>query len=117
MSYRRTRDLTPGSSALRLRHRQPLLECGVPDTVLGSDRSLAYVLLHGDDEPRSRWSCSQLGGRQAVALLRFLEAQLVPANCYEILGHCGAGALPRNRFRVAARRAAARYAQQVTPSD
>ena len=49
MAIRRSHGRSFGSSGWRLKHHSLLLECGLPETVLASDRSLNYVLHHGDD--------------------------------------------------------------------
>jgi hypothetical protein len=75
MSYRRSDSSGAGTPRWRARNRAFLLSCGIPDAILDSDRSLTYVLLHGDDEVGTGWSHVQLTPEQAARLLAFLESE------------------------------------------
>jgi len=85
MSFRRSSSDEPGSSRWRLKHRAELLGCGIPDSVLESDRTLTYVLLHGDDELGTGWNPSFLSREQAGQLLAFLRRELEEPTGYEII--------------------------------
>ncbi len=75
MGYRRPDGTTPGTSRWRLKHRAFLISCGIPDAIVGSNRSLTYALLHGDDELGTGWRAADLTPEQAARLLPFLEQE------------------------------------------
>jgi hypothetical protein len=72
MGFRRSDNEQPGSSRWRRTHRSRLLACGVPAAILDSDRTLTYVLLHGDDL-ETGWDTSFLSDEQAKQLLAVLN--------------------------------------------
>ncbi|MBK8259682.1 MAG: hypothetical protein IPK82_44370 [Polyangiaceae bacterium] len=84
MSYRRSSDDRPGSPRWRQRHRSKLIAMGLPDTVVDSDRTLNYVLLHGDDAYQSGWSATWLSETQAQQLLEFLTNAFADQTPYDI---------------------------------
>lgn len=85
MSFRRPEDEGPGTSRWRLKHRDFLARCGLPDAVLDSDRALRYVLLHGDDELGTGWDSTWLRRGQARDLLAFLEREIADPAGYELI--------------------------------
>jgi hypothetical protein len=94
VGFHRSASETPGSSRWRTKHRKALLNAGLPELVVASDRSLTYVLLHGNDAYGTRWDPSWLTREQATRLLAVLEPLLVPPAGYDIL--------PRLRARLGA---------------
>ncbi|MDF3071314.1 MAG: hypothetical protein K0R38_6915 [Polyangiaceae bacterium] len=58
----------------------------LPAEVVGSQRALNYVLLHGDDHLGSRWTPEWLAPVEAAAFLAFLETKFSDENGYEIFG-------------------------------
>jgi hypothetical protein len=85
VTFRRSSDEGPGSSRWRRKHRAFLLRCGLPDAVVGSDRALVYVLLHGSDELGTGWDPSWISQEQAEALLRFLRQEIERPAGYELI--------------------------------
>jgi hypothetical protein len=85
VSFRRSDRSDPASSRWRTKHRSELVACGLPGSVLDSDRALNYVLLHGDDAPGTGWTTDSLDAEQAQRLLTFLEAELGDGPGYEIV--------------------------------
>jgi hypothetical protein len=72
VALRRSAQDGPGSSRWRCKHQGLFrrCSCGLPDDVLGSDRALLYVLLHGDDELGMGWTPAWIDHGQAEELLR-----------------------------------------------
>lgn len=85
MTYRRSSDERPGSSRWRRKHREFLLRCGLPNTIVGSDKALIYVLLHGSDEFGTGWDPSWVSREQAEALLRFLRQEFESPAGYDLI--------------------------------
>jgi hypothetical protein len=85
MAFRRTNDETPGGPRWRLKHRAELIRYGIPDAILASDRSLNYVLLHGDDAVGTGWESSWLSPAQAKAMLAFLQRHFPNSTGYELI--------------------------------
>ena len=85
MAFRRSADDAPGSSRWRAKHRAALVEHGMPSGLLTSERTLNYVLLHGDDALGSGWDPSWLTTEQAAKLLAYLEPLLGGSSGYEIV--------------------------------
>lgn len=85
MAFRRSDKTLPGSSRWRAQHRETLLSCGIPDSILSSDRALTYVLLHGDDELETGWRCSELTREEAQRLLQFLDTELAGSAGYDLV--------------------------------
>ena len=95
MGFRRSDDDEAGSSRWRRRHRARLLACGLPLELLESDRTLSYVLFHGDD-PASGWNASWLSDEQAEQLLAFLTEVIPNATAFDLIAE-----LQRRRARRA----------------
>lgn len=85
MGFRRSTNEEPGSSRWRTRHRKALLSCGLPESVVESDKVLTYVLLHGADELGTGWDPTWLDDDQARALYRLLSEEIGGAAGFEIL--------------------------------
>jgi hypothetical protein len=85
MAFRRSDDDSPGSSRWRLKHRAQLIRCGIPEAVLESDSSLAYVLLHGDDSYGTGWDTSWLSREESKELLAFLRLHFPIAVGYDLI--------------------------------
>ena len=83
MSFRRSDDDYPGGSRWRAKNRSRLVEAGIPDRLLSSDRILTYVLLHGHDE--HGWDSSQLTTEQASRLLEVLRETIEEPTGYELV--------------------------------
>ena len=77
MSYRRSEDDSPASARWLRKHRAELVACGLPEPIVGSERSFGYVLLHGDDAPGTGWDPSCLSVEEAERLLEFLVTEQV----------------------------------------
>lgn len=86
MTYRRPSESGPFTSRWRLRNRARLLAVGFPASVVESDRTLHYVLLHGDDELGSGWTPDWLSEDQARDMLRFLSENIPNETGLEIFG-------------------------------
>lgn len=84
MGFRRAPTQSPHDSRWRTRHRSALIECGVPDSVLESDRTLTYALLHGTDEFGTGWDPTWLTDTQATALLELLKTAIPNPSGYDI---------------------------------
>jgi hypothetical protein len=84
MSYRRQSEAGPGSSRWRTENRATLAQW-LPEEAIASDRSLTYVLLHGDDEHQTDWSPAWLQPEEAAEFLAFLRAHLPNAIGYELM--------------------------------
>lgn len=85
MSYRRSDQLHAGSDRWRLAHRGDLLQW-LPAEVVDSERSLNYVLLHGEDHAGTGWTPEWLRPEDARAFLEFLESAFSEPAGYEIFG-------------------------------
>lgn len=55
------------------KNRHFLLEIGVPESVVTSERRWGYVLLHGNDELESGWSAESLTPENAFKLIGLLS--------------------------------------------
>jgi ABC-type proline/glycine betaine transport system substrate-binding protein len=84
MSFRRSSDDQAGSSRWRKAHRAELSRW-LPSAVIDSDRSLLYVLLHGDDELGTGWTPEWLSQQEAGEFLAFLESDIQNGAAYQIL--------------------------------
>ena len=83
MKYRKSKSEEIGSPRWRNEHRYTLSQW-LPQTVLNTDRSLTYVLLHGDDELMTGWSPYWLTEKEAHNFLTFLETEKL-SESYEII--------------------------------
>jgi hypothetical protein len=83
MNYRRSSQNHAGTDRWRQEHRANLLRW-LPTAVVDSERSLNYVLLHGDDSLGTGWSPSWLPRPAALAFLQFLESEFVVQTGYDI---------------------------------
>jgi hypothetical protein len=83
MSYRRLDSDQVGGDAWRRQHRGQLVRW-LPAEVVGSQRSLNYVLLHGEDHLGTRWTPEWLDPLEAAAFLAFLEGHFSIQDGYEI---------------------------------
>jgi hypothetical protein len=62
-------------TAWRKKHRDELLQHGMPDFLIDDERRWNYVLLHGADDFQSGWNPSRLTKEQASNLLAMLRQQ------------------------------------------
>ena len=85
MSYRHPDSERVGGDTWRRRQRAQLLRW-LPAEVVSSQRSLNYVLLHGEDHLGTGWTPEWLTPAEAAALLAFLENQFSVQDGYEIFG-------------------------------
>ena len=84
MTYRRNSDSSIGSSRWRCKHRDTLLACGIPLSIIDSDKALVYLLLHGD-ELSTGWNTNFINDKQAFDLLTFLKTELPNSLGYDIV--------------------------------
>jgi hypothetical protein len=85
MGFRRSDSLEPGTSRWRTLYRKELLRCGIPKSIVDSDRTLTYVLLHGADEFGSGWDPSWLSAAGARELLSVLEKAIPNAAAFDLV--------------------------------
>jgi hypothetical protein len=85
VSYRRADPGHVGGDAWRRQHRIELIRW-LPAEVVGSQRALNYVLLHGEDHLGTRWTPDWLTPVEAAAFLAFLETNFSVQDGYEIFG-------------------------------
>jgi|GEM_PF-3433836 len=85
LSFRKSVDSDPVNSAWRRKHRDLLARCGIPDKAIESDKSLTYLLLHGDDELGTGWTLKWISRQQAAELLCFLAQELPNTTGYELV--------------------------------
>ncbi len=62
-------------TAWRKKHRDELLQNGLPASVVDDDRQWTYVLLHGADEFGSGWDPTWITKEQAANLLTLVRSQ------------------------------------------
>jgi hypothetical protein len=74
MSYRRSNLDEFGIDRWRIEHRMELLRW-LPAEVVGSFRSLNYVLLHAEDDAGTGWTPEWLQPSEAKDFLAFLERE------------------------------------------
>ena len=84
MTFRRSNQEEVGSSRWRTKNKY-LLVRWLPQSVVDSDRSLTYVLLHGDDELETGLNPDWLSQDAAREFLEFLEGELPNPSGYQIL--------------------------------
>jgi hypothetical protein len=72
-------------SAWRKKHRDELLQNGMPDFLIDDDSRWNYVLLHAADDFQSRWNPSRLNKEQATKLLALLRQQYTNPSGLELL--------------------------------
>ena len=85
MAYRRSSDTEALSPRWRTAHAAELVRW-LPERIVASDRSLAYVVLHGDDAPGTGWSVDWLSPEEAGEFLRFLARELPDSEGFELPG-------------------------------
>jgi hypothetical protein len=85
MSYRRSDSEHIGGDAWRRQHQTQLMRW-LPAEVVASQRSLNYLLLHGEDQLGTRWTPEWLEPAEAAAFLAFLEAHFSVEDGLEIFG-------------------------------
>ena len=85
MSFHRPNDAGSASQRWRISHRSLLSECGIPDAVANSDRAWAYLQLHGDDSPNTKWNVSWISPQQAARLLKQLDRDLPCEAGYDLV--------------------------------
>lgn len=110
MTYRRPSENGPFTSRWRLHNRARLLAVGFPASVVESDRTLNYVLLHGDDELGSGWTPKWLSEGQAQDMLRFLTDNIPNETGLEIFG-----AIRRRLAAETSSQLEERYAPEARP--
>jgi hypothetical protein len=97
MAYRRSSGTDVESSRWRMAHRNLLLECGVPQSVVNSDRRWVYVLLHGSDEFDTGWDPTWMSPQHASRLLQVLRAATPNTVGYDLIQGLQARATETNR--------------------